>query len=502
MNITSKFQISAYYLLCVVVLSVFAFRSFGANAIDSGFILVLLVALPFIVLRLVRGKLEKLLVTSRPAIDQSKRQLVLDMTLFALAAAEIVALEIVFQEPTLLLSMKIFVWTMIIGYFASIDSALYRVRECFGQQEVKTELSEQTVPIAHRLNIFLSLTVLIVAVGVGLSAYSYMSIDTDSIANKSIDIRQNFIVDTLFILGIVVSLTTRIIFSYSLNVQNLFNRQMDILRKVQSGDLSDNVPVLTRDEFGVIAQQTNQMIEELRGKDKIQKTLERIVSPDIMNKLLNGNAAALKQGEEHEIAILFCDLRKFTTYAENTPPEEVIFFLNAYFTKIADVVAEHNGIVNKFMGDAILAVFGVGGEARYVEQAVDAAWDILQHSNSAIMRDGTKFDIGIGVHKGRAAAGTIGSADRFEYTFIGDSVNTASRLDGLSKRLNHKIIISGDVYDLLSRDVQERFVDFGKQNIRGKSVALQVYGAVPRGVKAKNKVVGFQGKQSRAESAG
>jgi len=501
MNITSKFQISAYYLLCVVVLSVFAFRSFSAHAVDSGFVLVLLVALPFIVLRVVREKLEAVFVTNQRAIDQSKRQLILDMVLFSLAAAEIVVLQLLFQEPTLLLSMKIFVWTMIIGYFASIDSALYRVRECFGQQESKTELDGQTVPIAHRLNIFLSLTVLIVAIGVGLSAYSYMSIKTEKLVSMSMDIRQDFIVDTLFILGIVVSLTTRVIFSYSLNVQNLFGRQMDILRKVQSGDLSDNIPVLTRDEFGVIAQQTNKMIEELRGKAKIQKTLEQIVSPDIMKKLLTGNAAALKQGEEHEIAILFCDLRKFTTYAENTPPEEVIFFLNAYFTKIADVVAEHNGIVNKFMGDAILAVFGVGGEAKYVEQAVDAAWDILQHSNSAIMRDGTKFDIGIGVHKGRAAAGTIGSADRFEYTFIGDSVNTASRLDGLSKRLNHKIIISGDVYDLLSRDVQDRFVDFGKQNIRGKSVALQVYGAVPRVIESKPKVVSFQDKQRTADAS-
>ncbi|NOZ53250.1 MAG: adenylate/guanylate cyclase domain-containing protein [Gammaproteobacteria bacterium] len=499
MNITSKFQISAYYLLSVIVLCVFAFRSFDTHLMDSGFFLVLLVALPFVLLRIIREKLEALVVINQRAIDQSKRQLLLDLVLFGVAAIAIVVLQIVFQESTLLLSMKIFIWTMIIGYFASIDSALHRVRKCFSQQEAKTELQEKTVSIAHRLNIFLSLTVLFVAIAVALSAYSYMSISADTLVNKTVDVRQNFLVDTLFILGIVVSLTTRVIFSYSLNVQNLFGRQMDILRKVQRGDFNDNIPVLTRDEFGIIAQQTNKMIEELRDKDKIQKTLERIVSPDIMNKLLNGNAAALKQGEEHEIAILFCDLRKFTTYAENTPPEEVIFFLNAYFTKIADVVAEHNGIVNKFMGDAILAVFGVGRETGYVEQAVDAAWDILQHSNSARMRDGTTFDIGIGVHKGRAAAGTIGSVDRFEYTFIGDAVNTASRLDGLSKRLNHKIIISGDVYEFLSHNMKSRFVNFGKQNIRGKSVALQVYGAAPRTTERHRNVVGFQGKQQAGE---
>jgi adenylate cyclase len=253
-----------------------------------------------------------------------------------------------------------------------------------------------------------------------------------------------------------------------------------VLRRVEQGDLNRYVPVLTHDEFGVIAQQTNRMIDQLRSKAKIQKTLEKIVSPNIMNKLLNGNENALRQGEEYDIAILICDLRKFTTYAENTPPEEVIFFLNAYFAKIADVVAEHGGIINKFMGDAILAVFGIDGGASYVQQAVDTAWDILMHTNCATMRDGTKFDIGIGVHKGRAAAGTIGSSERFEYTFIGDAVNTASRLDGLSKRLNYKIVISSEVFGNLSRDAQDRFVDLGQQSIRGKSQPIHVYGAVPR----------------------
>ncbi|MGD8641701.1 MAG: adenylate/guanylate cyclase domain-containing protein, partial [Gammaproteobacteria bacterium] len=476
-------------------------RSFGSQADEAGFSLIVSIAAPFLVLGLIRGKLESALVLTSSVIDRPKRQLILDISLFSLAGVVIVSTQFAVQAVSYFLLLKMFVWSFIIGYFASIDSALYRMRDNFDNSEAhNNRLKDNTVPIAHRLNIFLSITVLMVAISMGLSAYSYMSIDSSTVSKAAVDIRESFIIDTMFILGIIVALATRIIFSYSINVQRLFEYQMDVLKRVEQGDLKHYVPVLSHDEFGVIAQQTNRMIDQLRSKDKIQKTLESIVSPNIMNKLLNGNESALKQGEEYDIAILICDLRKFTTYAENTPPEEVIFFLNAYFAKIADVVAEHNGIINKFMGDAILAVFGIDGGTSYVQEAVDAAWDILMHSSSATMRDGTKFDIGIGVHKGHAAAGTIGSSERFEYTFIGDAVNTASRLDGLSKRLNYKIIISGDVHECLKRDAQERFADLGKQSIRGRSQPIHVYGAVPRltdgSKEQKDNVVSLSSKKS------
>ena len=108
----------------------------------------------------------------------------------------------------------------------------------------------------------------------------------------------------------------------------------------------------------------------------------------------------------------------------------------------------------------------------------EAAFDILMHSGSAVMRDGTRFDVGIGLNCGRAAAGTIGSNDRFEYTFIGDSVNTASRLDGLSKRLGYKIISSTSIYERLPDHQRALFADLGEHRIRGRSQPLRLYGAV------------------------
>lgn len=478
----NKFQINAYYLLSMVVLSVFVFR--GSDTINqSDYTIILLILIPFIAAAILRRKLENKYILTSGSIEQPKRQIVLELGLYAGVATVISCGLYYIYQTDLFLTFSIFVWSMILGYFTSIDSALHRVRECFRSKEPNIALDVQSVSITHKVNIFLSITVLIITIAMAMSAYKYLSFSADSSMSAVVDLRHNFIIDTLFILGIITSLTTRIIFSYSMNVQTLFRKQMDILKRVEDGDLSDYIPVLTRDEFGVIAQQTNRMIHQLRGKAKVLKTLESIVSPNIMDKLLNEEKRATfseHQAEEYDIAILFCDLRKFTTYAETAPPEEVIFFLNAYFTKIADVVAEHGGIVNKFMGDAILAIFGVEGEDDYVQRAVDTAFDIVLHSNSARMRDGTKFDIGIGIHKGKTAAGTIGSADRFEYMFIGDSVNTASRLDGLTKRLNHKIVISGEVFVNLSDERQAHFIDLGEQKIRGRSQPVQVYGAVPR----------------------
>jgi len=189
MSMSNKFQIFAYYLLGTVVLSVFAMRNFGTEVSQAGFWLILSIAAPFVILGLGRGYLESLFVNKQKSIDRPKRQMQLDLSLFALAAVIIVGTQYLLENLDYLLLLKMFIWSMIIGYFACIDSALYRMRGNFKSQEAhNNQLSEQTVPIAHRLNIFLSITVLIVVVGMGLSAYTYMSLDSSAIKALSVDI--------------------------------------------------------------------------------------------------------------------------------------------------------------------------------------------------------------------------------------------------------------------------------------------------------------------------
>jgi len=492
MTYSARFQIYAYYLLSVVVLSIFAFRSTSSYLDYPKHYIILLIALPYLLAGIARAQLEPRILLRLSPLYRSRRQLQLDLGLFSAIACTLLCFEIFLYHHAPVTALKTGIWSFIIGYFASIDSTLHRVRSSHQNESDTAPLGNKAVPVSQKLSIFLSSTVLFITIATAISAYGYLNVDASLPSSRADGIKQEFIVETLFILGIVITLTTRVLFSYSVNLQTMFETQITTLKNVQRGELDKHVPVLTQDEFGMIAQQTNLIINQLREKDKIQKTLQQVVSPNIMEKLLADSGNSIRKAQEFDLAILFCDLRKFTSYAENKPPDEVIVFLNAYFTKIADVIAEHNGIVNKFIGDAILAVFGVDGNPHYAEHAVEAAWDILMHSSSAVMRDGTKFEIGIGINCGRAAAGTIGSSERFEYTFIGDSVNIASRLDGLSKRLGYKIISSVDVYNRLPDDHKHLFSDLGEHKIRGKAQAVHLYGAVPEGTTdIDNKILQF-----------
>jgi len=481
MTYPSRFQIYAYYLLSVLVLSIFAFRSASDYNGYPKYYIILLIALPYFVSGIARTCLEPALVLNVSPLNRSRRQIYLDLGLFALIALVLLAFEFLVYRHPANTALKTCIWALVIGYFASIDSALHRVRSSHDSHSDDAPLNSTALPVSQKLSIFLSTTVLLIVTTMAISAYGYINIDTSLPSATVSQIEQEFIVETLFILGIITTLTTRVIVSYSANLQRMFETQIDTLKNVQEGQLDKHVPVLTQDEFGIIAQQTNLMIDQLREKSRIQKTLEQVVSPDIMERLLAAREGKVSQAQEFDLAILFCDLREFTSYAENKPPDEVIIFLNAYFTKLADVVAEHNGIVNKFIGDAILAVFGVDGDPDYATNAVEAALDILMHSTSAVMRDGTRFDIGIGINCGRAAAGTIGSSERFEYTFIGDSVNIASRLDGLSKRLGYRVVTSAGVYERIPARHQAMFTDLGSHNIRGKSQPVHLYGAMQEG---------------------
>ena len=476
-----RFQIYAYYLLSMLVLSIFAFRSTPDFQEYPRYYIILLITLPYFVGGLVRTLLEPAMVLNVPPLDRSRRQLYLDLGLFAVIALTLLACELLVYERPTDVALKSGIWALVIGYFASIDSTLHRVRTSQDHHGDSPPPNSRALPVSQKLSIFLSITVLLIVTIMAISAYGYINIDTSLPSATVSQVKQEFIVETLFILGIVITLTTRVIVSYSANLQMMFETQIETLKNVQKGELDKHVPVLSQDEFGVIAQHTNLIIDQLREKHRIQKTLEQVVSPDIMQRLLAVREDNVEQAQEFDLAILFCDMREFTSYAENKRPDEVIMFLNAYFTKLADIVAEHNGIVNKFIGDAILAVFGVDGDPDYASHAVEAALDILMHSSSAVMHDGTKFEIGIGINCGRAAAGKIGSSERFEYSFIGDSVNVASRLDGLSKRLGYRIVVSADVHDMIPEHLKIVFTDLGKRRIRGKSHPVHLHGAMRDG---------------------
>lgn len=382
------------------------------------------------------------------------------------------------QAIPAIIAYKFFIGTVVYGYFVAVDSALNTERRCYYERRFIFAKDIRFESSTKRLRMFVVTTILITIVALYFSAHLilYQLIESNRLGIGAM--RNVFLYDIVIMTSMIIGFAMRVAYSYAKNQQYLLDSQIHVLEELQKGNLDSFAPIMSQDEFAMLAQQTNRLIEELREKQKVSNVLERIVSPNIMQKLLGSDAQMLKQGQEYEVAILFCDLRRFTNFVENTPPDQVIRFLNAFFAKISDLITAHDGIINKFMGDAILAVFGVDGKDSAAINAFQTAMHIISHTKTINLGDDKEFDIGVGIHMGRAVAGTIGSADRYEYTFIGDVVNTASRLDGLSKRLGYRIIVSDKVHDLLPENERDKFVDLGPQRVRGKAEPVHVYGAI------------------------
>ncbi|HEY2775204.1 MAG TPA: adenylate/guanylate cyclase domain-containing protein [Candidatus Binatia bacterium] len=214
------------------------------------------------------------------------------------------------------------------------------------------------------------------------------------------------------------------------------------LRRVQKGDLNVRVSVESADEIGVLEDGVNQMVAALRDREKILQTFGRVVEPGVRDRLLSGQVG--QHGELRRATVMFCDLRGFTAYSEANGAEEAVATLNEFFTVTTAWVRECGGIVDKFIGDAALVVFGLLDDDRSIAAAEHAAAsamrcalgleDRLLELNVHRRADGRDpLAVTIAIHSGEVVAGVIGSVDRHEYTVIGDTVNVASRLQQAAK---------------------------------------------------------------------
>jgi class 3 adenylate cyclase len=471
----------AYFFISMVVLMIYITR-IAPTFPSSGMTDMFMLALPFVFAAIVKLVVEPHYVDNGPILMRPRRQFLFDMSLYTLIAAGLFLIEFLGYMVPGVTASKLVIAVMTVGYFSSIDNALTRERYWFKQHQLgDREPSNEMVfsSLSVRMSLFLTLTVFIAMSVTGVVAYVDLRQLVTATPVSRDEIIQFFFLDLFFVFCIVLFLTMRLIYSFSQNLEHIFKMHLAILRNVEKGNLEQYMPVLTRDEFGLMAGHVNKLIDHLKDKEHLRMTLERIVSPSIMEKLLTTDDKTLKHGQEYDVAILFCDMREFTRFSENASAEDVIFFLNSYFSQMTNIVSAHHGIVNKFMGDAILAVYGLDSNTpNATDNAVNAALAIIEHSNSLILPDGTSIATGVGIHTGRVVAGTIGSEDRYEYTFIGDAVNTASRLDGLSKRLGYTLVISEDAFNELSPDMRVQFEDLGSQEVRGKKEPLHVYGAV------------------------
>jgi class 3 adenylate cyclase/CHASE2 domain-containing sensor protein len=218
-----------------------------------------------------------------------------------------------------------------------------------------------------------------------------------------------------------------------------------------------------------------------REKRWLRAAFAGLVSPAVLGEILGGRLQPQLGGERREICLLFSDIRGFTTLSESLPPEEVTRLLDRYFSRMVAAIHAHGGTLDKFMGDGIMAFFGAPqprdnpcGDAFAAAQAMLAA---LAEFNRELATEGhAPLAIGIGLNYGAAVVGYIGAADRHEYTAIGDAVNTASRIEGLTKDAGHPLLVSRAVLDRLP--CRDGFVPLGERAVKGRA-AVEVYGWRP-----------------------
>ena len=214
---------------------------------------------------------------------------------------------------------------------------------------------------------------------------------------------------------------------------------------VEQGRLDGHCPVVSTDEIGAVAEGFNRMLHGLRERELVKETFGKYVTPEIRDEILAGRISG--DGELKEVTVLFADIRDFTPWVEATAPRDVVRDLNEYFTEMAEAIRAQHGLVLQFIGDEIEAVFGAPIASRdHAAMAVRAALDMrgrLRNWNAGREVAGKPaLRHGIGIHTGTVLAGNIGGAERLSYALVGDPVNLASRIQGLTKDFKVDILIS------------------------------------------------------------
>ena len=222
-------------------------------------------------------------------------------------------------------------------------------------------------------------------------------------------------------------------------------------------------------------------IDNARARqDELQRMLEAVVSPAVAERLLETGIEL--GGEEREVTILFTDIRSFTEMARNSAPNKTLNFLNSYFEVVTEQIEEHGGIVDKYIGDSVMAIFGAPvSYDDHASRAVSAALAIHVALRKFNRTRSTEIRTGIGIHTGRVTMGNLGSSSRLNYTAIGDGVNLASRIEGLTKKFGVPILVSAATANAAP---EFRFVEIDEVQVKGRTGDVEkVYLPFKRGEK-------------------
>ncbi len=248
------------------------------------------------------------------------------------------------------------------------------------------------------------------------------------------------------------------------------------VRAIGEGKFHQRINISRKDEIGELTSAFNDMAKGLEEREFIRNTFQKFVHKDIVDDLLKNPDKIKVGGEKKKVTILFADIRGFTPLSESLPPEEVVALLNQHFSNMLPIINKNGGVLDKFMGDAMMVTFGTPlPKDDDVFRAVKTGL-MMQHMRRSLNEGRAKegkgpIYMGVGINTGHVVAGNIGSAERMEYTVLGDVVNIASRIEGLSK---DDVVITEDTY----REVMNSIVISQEKeeiSLKGKSRPVTIY---------------------------
>jgi class 3 adenylate cyclase len=248
------------------------------------------------------------------------------------------------------------------------------------------------------------------------------------------------------------------------------------LGTIAQGDYSARVAVDRGGEIGELQRLTNRVAEELTRRERMKELMGKYLSKQVADHVMAGASDLALGGVRREVSVLFADVRGFTSYSEKHSAEDVTRTLNEYFEVVVDVIAAHEGVLDKYIGDGIMVVFGAPlAQPDHALRAVLTALEMQAALNSLNLKRAQRGDdpiaIGIGVNTGNVVSGNLGSIKRMEFTVIGDTVNLAARLEGRAGQ--GQILIGQSTYD----KVQERVLaeHLGALPVKGKQAPVEIW---------------------------
>ncbi len=290
-------------------------------------------------------------------------------------------------------------------------------------------------------------------------------------------IRRDVAIAVLAALAVAIAVLVLLALVVARSVRAPLARIVEATNAIAAGQLQVRTRLARRDEFGVVGRHFDDMATGLEERDFIKTTFGQYVSPEVVQRMIADRSQAVR-GQRRHVAIMFVDIRAFTTLSEGLAPEDVIVVLNDYFDRMTAVVTRHGGRIDKYIGDAIMADWGSlddrpSPEADAVAAARAMIAELEAWNAERKARGAFPLEIGIAIHAGSVVAGSIGSARKLEFTIIGDAVNVASRLEGMCKTHGVRIVVSGAVVEAAGLGDGARWLD--KTVLRGRNETTEVY---------------------------